>query len=268
MSPTMQHLFSPEGLQALDEAMHRSPLLAFDFDGTLAPIVPHPNQAVLTGDLSRQLARLAERWPTAIVTGRSLADVTPRLGFTPRYIVGNHGAEEAGESLPAEARVALNELRQRIAQYQHALDEAEVHVEDKHHSLALHYRLASDHSRAMLVIQQLLLVLDPRLKQFGGKCVVNVTSARSPDKGDAIFSLVQRSSAGCAVFIGDDVNDEAVFARALPQWLTVRVGRDDPLSLARFVLDDPAEISEVLDRMLSTGPHPARPPPTSPGRSA
>jgi hypothetical protein len=44
--------------------------------------------------------------------------------------------------------------------------------------------------------------------------------------------------------------------------------RNDPQSLARFVLDDPAEISEVLDRMLSTGPHPARPRPTSPGRSA
>src|SRR6476620_2607546 len=40
---SMRHLFSAEGEAALVATMARRPLLAFDFDGTLAPIVPRPD---------------------------------------------------------------------------------------------------------------------------------------------------------------------------------------------------------------------------------
>jgi trehalose 6-phosphate phosphatase len=251
----MQHLLSPPGRQALEAVMQLQPLLAFDFDGTLAPIVPRPEDARVSGVLALQLAQLARLLPTAIVTGRSVADVTPRLGFTPRYIVGNHGAEEVGDAgLPdADApatQLAMDALRQRIASRQRVLDQAEVLVEDKGHSLALHHRMARNQHQAVVAIQEVLLDLDPRLKRFGGKCVVNVVAASAPDKGDAIVSLVARCGAASAVFIGDDVNDEAVFARALPHWLTVRVGRDDPQSRAQFFLDVPIEVGDVVNHML------------------
>lgn len=245
----MQHLFSPPGREALDVVMRLRPLLAFDFDGTLAPIVPRPDDARVSGVLAQQLAQLALQLPTAIVTGRSVADVSPRLGFTPRYIVGNHGAEDHGKHLSPEAQAALDALRQRIAQSQPDLHEAGVLVEDKHQSLALHYRQARSQHQAVLAIQDVLLELDPRLRRFGGKCVVNVMAASSPDKGDAIFSLVERCGAASAVFIGDDVNDEAVFTRAPPHWLTVRVGNDDPMSQAQFFLDAPSEVGDVLALM-------------------
>lgn len=245
----MQHLFSPPGRQALDVVMRLQPLLAFDFDGTLAPIVPRPDDARVSGALAQQLAQLALQLPTAIVTGRSVADVTPRLGFTPRYVVGNHGAEDQGEHVSPEAQAALDALRQRIALHEFLLREAGVLVEDKHQSLALHYRQARSQHQAMLAIEDVLLELDPRLRRFGGKCVVNVVAASSPDKGDAICSLVARCGAASAVFIGDDVNDEAVFTRAPPHWLTVRVGNDDPLSQAQFFLDGPEEVGDVLALM-------------------
>jgi trehalose 6-phosphate phosphatase len=46
------------------------------------------------------------------------------------------------------------------------------------------------------------------------------------------------------------VNDEAVFARAEPNWLTVRIGRDDPLSKAEFFLDSHAEVATLLQLLL------------------
>jgi trehalose 6-phosphate phosphatase len=253
----MRHLFSPEGKQALQAVMQREPLLAFDFDGTLAPIVARPHDARVPANAARLLARIARRRPVAIVTGRRVEDVAARLGFKPHYIVGNHGAEDPGGRLSAGCNAALDGLRRRIAAHAEALRAAGVTVEDKGQSLALHYRLAPSRTAAVATIDALLAELDPALTSFGGKCVANIVPADAPDKGEAVASLVARSGSGSALFIGDDVNDETVFARAEPHWLTVRVGRDDPLSRAQFCLDNHSEVAVLLQKMnalLEAGP--------------
>ena len=93
----MKHLFTTEGEIALQAVMRLRPLLAFDFDGTLAPIVARPDEARVAEAVSRGLAALARDLPVAIITGRSVADVRPRLGFAPHYVIGNHGAEDPVE---------------------------------------------------------------------------------------------------------------------------------------------------------------------------
>lgn len=138
-----------------------------------------------------------------------------------------------------------------VSQWLAQLAHGGVVVEDKRFSLALHYRVAEDKGAALLCIEELLQGIEPALKRFGGKCVVNVMAAGLPDKGDALAELVRRANAGSAVFVGDDVNDEAVFMRAEPHWLTVRIGRDDPLSRAMFFLDSDAELALMLQRMLA-----------------
>lgn len=247
----MRHLFSVDGEQALLEVMRRDPLLAFDFDGTLAPIVSRPEQARVSTTNAELLARLAERRPVGIITGRSVADVTPRLGFEPHYVVGNHGAEDPSGVLRSVDPHALDRFRARIAARDDLLREVGVSVEDKGPSLALHYRLAGDHHVARETIALLLESLDPALTSFGGKCVVNVVPADAPDKGDAVTSLLERSGAASAVFVGDDINDESVFARARSHWLTVRVGRDNPPSFAMYFLDTASEVELLLRKMLA-----------------
>lgn len=245
----MKRLFDRDGRRALEAALRTHPLLAFDFDGTLAPIVDRPDQARVAPGVSERLGRLAQLQPVAVVTGRAVADVARRLGFTPRFIVGNHGAEdpEAGHR-PDLGR--LDRLRAQLAARAGDLHAAGVELEDKRFSLALHYRLAPDRPRAMALIDALLDGLDPALKTFGGKHVVNVVPADAPDKGDAVVALVRRAGCGAAVFVGDDVNDEAVFARAAPGWLTVRVGRGGRGSRAAFFLADHSEVEALLDSML------------------
>ncbi|MES2887652.1 MAG: trehalose-phosphatase [Pseudomonadota bacterium] len=248
----MKHLFTPPGEQALAAVLSLQPLLAFDFDGTLAPIVARPDDAKVSAAVAQQLRQLAVLRPVAIVTGRMVADVRPRLGFEPHYIIGNHGAEDPENPLPPLSGVALDGLRQRILMQGQALQDAGVSVEDKGYSLALHYRLARDRELAQVSIQSVLEGIegDPRLQTFGGKCVMNVVVAGAPDKGDAVLTLVQRTGVQAAVFIGDDLNDEAVFERAPVHWLTVRIGRDDPRSQAKFFLDSHAEVALFLGKML------------------
>lgn len=246
----MRHLFCAAGRRSLRHVMADAPLLAFDFDGTLAPIVDRPDDACVPASLLPLLQALAARCPLAVITGRRVDDVRRRLGFEPRFVVGNHGAEGLRQEVEGALADALNQVRQRLHSAGAALHAAGVEVEDKGLSLALHYRLAPDQSAAQAAIATELTDLPPELARFGGKCVENVVAADAPDKGDAVVELLQRSGCRSVLFVGDDVNDEAVFRRAQPHWLTVRIGRDHPQSRAAFFLDDHREMRALLRLML------------------
>lgn len=245
----MRHLFGPGGLRVLAAFVRDDPLLAFDFDGTLAPIVSHPDRARVSKPVARELERLSLALPVAVISGRRVADVLPRLGFVPRFVVGNHGAEDPGDPASAHWPSRLDGLRERLARAAQRLTGAGVWVEDKGHSLALHFRQAPDAAVATDRINEVLVDLDPSLRCFGGKLVVNVVCAEAPDKADSLAALMARADAHSALFVGDDVNDEVVFARHHRHWLCVRVGRDDPQSQADFFLDRSSEMRALLARI-------------------
>lgn len=254
----MQHLFTPQGDDALREVLRLKPLLAFDFDGTLADIVARPDDARIDGHVSALLATLATRLPLAIVTGRAVADVRPRLGFQPRYLMGNHGAEDETDPDAAALRAgALSELRTLLLKRHEDLSPLGVWIEDKGPSIALHFRNSSMPTRAHALIHEVLAPMSSSLAIFDGKMVVNAMPTGAPDKAAAVHGLVQRGGAGAALFAGDDVNDEPVFAAAPLHWLTVRVGRDEHPSQARFFVDGPEQVALLLERLVAMTGRPA-----------
>ncbi len=246
----MQPLFSPEGESALASVMQRRPLLAFDFDGTLAPIVDRPEEARLPAAWAVLFAELKTLLPVAIVTGRSVVDVAPRLSFEPHYILGNHGAEDPHGTMQAGSVERLDALRHELALSKPRWSALGIELEDKHYSLALHYRLAADQEAARICIEELVAGKPPGLHFFHGKCVMNVAPDDADDKADAVMSLVERVGAGAALFAGDDINDEPVFERVPADWLTVKVGHEGPPSRARFGLSEQADMGQLLRRLL------------------
>ena len=248
----MQHLFSPEGEAALAAVLRLQPLMAFDFDGTLAPIVARPTEARIPQAIVKHLRALAQRLPVAIVSGRAVGDVRQRLGFEPHFVLGSHGAEDDSDPPGTAARAAaLDGLRLALHSHANALAAAGVLVEDKGASVALHFRLARDPDQAQALIAEVLTPARQGLQIFGGKKVVNVMAAGAPDKAAAVRALVARCAARAAFFAGDDVNDEPVFKSAPSHWLTLRIGRDDPASMARFGLVGPQDMPLLLQRVLS-----------------
>jgi trehalose 6-phosphate phosphatase len=245
-------VFSPEGRAALDRVMSaRRPLLAFDFDGTLAPIVPRPDDARLPLPVVWRLTELSKRFEVAIVTGRSLADVKPRLTFEPRHLVGNHGAEDfdggadAGvwaKSLEA-VRVVLRAARPQLAT-------CGVTVEDKGASIALHFRCAPNEAVARAAIDAALRGFDQQLTIGLGKCVVNLIPHGAPDKGDALLAIAERNGADAGLYIGDDENDEPAFAKLDATWVTVRVGPLHTETRATFCLDGPTQMPVLLHYLI------------------
>ena len=107
----MRHLFTPEGESELVALAARRPLLGFDFDGTLAPIVAQPELARVPVATLRRLRQLASRLPLAVISGRSVADLRSRLGFEPTYVVGSHGAEVPHHESPPSWSAALAGVR-------------------------------------------------------------------------------------------------------------------------------------------------------------
>jgi trehalose 6-phosphate phosphatase len=255
----MRHLFSPEGDADLAWVVAREPLLAFDFDGTLAPIVARPSQARVPTTTLRRLHRLTQQLPLAVISGRTVADLRGRLGFEPAHVVGNHGAEDPQHGQRPEWQTVLDGVRERLRLAAAELQRVGVGVEDKGASLALHYRLAPDRAAATALIDRLLDPIEPGLHVFGGKMVVNVVAEAADDKAAALRRLAQRAGARAVLYLGDDVNDESVFAAREPTWLTVRVGADHPESAARYFISGPREVPLLLDRILHLTDAPPEP---------
>jgi trehalose 6-phosphate phosphatase len=228
------------------------PLLAFDFDGTLAPIVPRPEWARVPAALAEVLERLAARFPVAIVTGRKIDDVRHRLGFKPWAIVGCHGAEcDTQPTLNQSFARRLDTARQRLLDNAEELTFAGVGVEDKQQSIALHYRRSANHARALALIHRCMEGLGDELRVYPGKCVVNVVCGDAPDKLHAVRRLQQTSGCESVFFAGDDTNDEPVFAAAEAAWVTVRIGGQAP-SAAHCVLRHQDDLADTLGGLLAS----------------
>lgn len=237
---------SSAGHKILDVFLRERPLLAFDIDGTLAPIVAHPPDARLPATTQAALSRLSQRCSVAIVTGRGLEDARKMLAFAPRYVIGNHGAEGVPGSAQARATF-IAVCRSWRAQLEAPwLDEVGALLEDKLLSLSLHYRHAPDRDVARAAIGQHVAALTPPPRVIEGKCVVNLIAPNAPDKGDAARALLTASGSDRMLYAGDDDTDEAVFALELPNLLGVRVGEHADSAAALF-LRQQSDMSMLLD---------------------
>jgi trehalose 6-phosphate phosphatase len=232
------YALSPEGRAQLDAVVATGALLAFDIDGTLAPIVERPDDARLPDDVQRCLAELARHHDVAIITGRAVADARRMLSFEPRYLIGNHGIEglPGWRSRAEEFEHAVRGWRDTLERSQ-GLRAAGVSVEDKTYSMSLHFRRAADPAAAQRAIGQCVATLQPSPRVIAGKSVVNLLACEAPDKGDALRALIEATRASAVLYVGDDDTDETVFALDLPGVLSVRVEPDGDTAATLFLRD-------------------------------
>lgn len=228
-------------------------LCAFDFDGTLAPIVAQPERAHLSDELMERLVELSKYAPVAIITGRSLGDIRARIGFEADFIVGNHGIE----GLPGwELRAGRHEelCRTWLEKLTAALrEQAPLHsgiwIENKRYSLSMHYRLAPDHKLAENDLIKMIGSLTPQPRVIAGKSLFNLLPEDAMDKGSALEQLIQTTGATSAIYVGDDITDEDVFRLRRSDLLTVRVEADED-SDAQFFVPHRHDVSQLLDDLV------------------
>lgn len=246
-------LGSPYGVGALACLLREPTLLAFDYDGTLAPICADPANACVDAGWSVRLRRIARRWPVAVISGRSIADVASRLGFEARFIAGNHGAESSGSRPPLHVMSRLDTARTALARQRDSLSGEGVVIEDKGMSLAVHYRNASCPESAAQRVSSFLSGLPDELLVSHGKAVFNITVAAAPDKGDALRCAMRSCRVRQVLYVGDDVSDEPAFlaAKASLRSVTVLVGSRNSPTHARFALSTQKRVGGLLRTLVA-----------------
>ncbi|GAB3273223.1 trehalose-phosphatase [Kineosporia babensis] len=240
-------------------AMHPSLLLAFDFDGVLAPIVENPDAA---RPLPRALRHLNELSTlpgvrVALVSGRRLDDLV-RVANPPAraLLVGSHGAEfrdplgdAVVNSAPDEAQAAL--LAKATAELEAiSARHPGTHVEVKPTGVVLHTRRA-ERPAAAAATQEALdgPAALPGVHLTHGKEVVEL-SVVSINKGTALRRLRSITGADAVLFVGDDVTDERGFAvlRAQEGDVSVRVGPGE--TQAQYRVGSPEEVVTMLGLLV------------------
>lgn len=246
------------------EALLRERRLAvlLDYDGTLTPIVTDYRKAFLPDAMRDTLVRLAERSAVAVVSGRDLKDVQKLVGLDSVYYSGSHGFELSGPDdwshIHKDAADFLPDLDQAEQALASRLADVPGHaLERKHFSLAVHYRQVDD-ARVGEVASAVEEVLggNTRLVKGLGKKVFELKPALPWDKGRAVGLLLDTlgmtGDDTIAVFIGDDITDEAAFRELRRPNVSIIVVDDDRATAADYALTDTDDVRRFLDWLAQT----------------
>lgn len=226
-----------------------------DVDGTLIDIADTPEAVTIDATLLGLIARLhrATSGAMALVSGRSLSDLTERLGALHLPMAGQHGLERrdaAGRlwmhAAPPVAKTMIQEsLAPILARHTGLL------LEDKGLTLALHYRRAPHLAAyAQRLLAESAQVAGGALEVQHGKRVVELKPS-GIDKGTAVAEYLAEPPfrERLPVFIGDDLNDEHGFAAVNQRGgVSIKVGKGR--SCARFRLPDVAAVRDWLAAAL------------------
>lgn len=246
-------------------------LIGLDYDGTLAPLVDDPQQAVIHPAIPGLLRDLCSQvHAVAIMTGRparqaltlggleDLAESCPNL-----VVVGQYG----NETWTAMNRRVVSPLPPPgMARFLRDLPavlrrlDIDPWIEEKGLAVALHTRRLPDPTGAYRLLLPVIteLAAEHGLVVEPGRLVVE---ARAPgmDKGVALRQLIEETQPSALIFAGDDLGDIPAFAevraardRGLPTLGICTGSPTEPRIAAEadLILKSPKEMAEFFTRLL------------------
>ncbi|XP_026272691.1 uncharacterized protein LOC113202601 [Frankliniella occidentalis] len=194
--------------------------LLLDYDGTLAPIAPHPDLAILPPETRNVLERLSNMSDVyiAIISGRNVNNVKEMVGINGITYAGNHGLEilhpdgsRFVHPMPIEFEGKVSDL---LKQLQEKVCRDGAWVENKGALLTFHYRETPIEVRPTMVAKAKQLIEDAGFRAGRAHCAIEAKPPVQWNKGRASLYIL-RTAFGVdweervrIIYAGDDVTDE------------------------------------------------------------
>src|ERR1700745_3468442 len=228
-----------------------------DYEGTLPPIVRHPEDAWLSDSMQQTLRSLAARVPVAILSGRDLDDVRGRVLVDGIVYAGSHGFDIAGAGgLRRELGAAyLPVLDAAEKELREELDEIPgAQLERKHFSVAAHYRNVSENDAFKVALAvDAVAARHPELRRIDGKKVHELLPDIDWNKGKAVLWLLETldllRGEVLPIYIGDDRTDEDAFRALERRGVAILVSEQPQVTAASYCLNNPEEVERFLQKI-------------------
>ncbi len=234
-----------------------SRLIFLDYDGTLTPLVKHPEDA----KPSREILEILEKLSTnpenevVLISGRDRNTLETWFGSLNVSLIGEHGAyikkkgnkfweliEHLNSDWKKEIRPILELFTDRIKNS---------FIEEKEFSLAWHYRNVKNEEGASQAkeLMALLTTISANLEigVLKGSKVIEVKNIGT-NKGRAALQYLSGNEAQFILAIGDDETDETLFKVLPPKAYSIKVGISQ--SYSRFNLESPKKVLLLLKKIV------------------
>ena len=240
--------------------------LMTDMDGTISPIVEHPEAAQVTPHSRELLEALhAHLALVAVVSGRGASDLRTRVGLADLVYVGNHGLEtwQDGQVVPVPETATFRPGLEKTLRALEPHLVPGIFIEDKGATVSVHYRQTADPAEVAAMLEPILenLTAQHGLSLFQGRKVFELRPPVPINKGTAFHHLIIQHRLDGALYLGDDVTDADAMrvARQLRNdgtchAVTIGVGAEDAPAVVRenadIMLGSVYDVESFLDWLL------------------
>lgn len=187
----------------------RSTLLAFDFDGTLAPINQDPEAVRLPYAAAALLTEATALIGVvvAVLSGRDADDLASRMKIAGAYLIGSHGLEIRGPGgvvVRDEPKLSV-EVEPSLRA---GIEACGLRLEAKKHAITLHWRGLHSDAIAPIADRFRGWARSAGLDVIEGRCVVEARR-RGTGKEEALRWLCSALGVSRVIYAGDDLTDFA-----------------------------------------------------------
>lgn len=242
----------------------KTPVLFLDYDGTLTPIVPNPDDAIISDEMKSVIKNCATKFTVAAVSGRDMDDLKQKINLDELIYAGSHGFRISGPDGLYHEHEKTIEILPHLDKVEKLLKQKfegiipGVLVERKRYAIAIHYRNASmdDFSEIKNKVNNSIKNTEG-LKVDEGKKILEVKPAIDWNKGKAVFWILEKlgftdREKYIPIYIGDDKTDEDAY-EALAGWgFGIQVGPGSVPSAAYFKLKNVYQVRILLKELAQS----------------
>mmetsp|Transcript_29655 Transcript_29655/g.65637 ORF Transcript_29655/g.65637 Transcript_29655/m.65637 type:complete len:452 (-) Transcript_29655:763-2118(-) len=242
-----------------------------DYDGTLTPIVANPDDAILSPQMRDVVRKIAQHFPTAIISGRGREKVEGFVQLRELYYAGSHGMDIAG---PTDINGgSADSTFQPAVHFKPIIDEVYLElcerlkpipgasVEHNTFCVSAHFRNCPGETWQQVVdTVEAVIAKRTDLRITRGRKVVEIRPKVNWHKGTALNHLLKvlglKSQPDVvAIYIGDDHTDEDAFKalREGHQGFGILVSTKIKDTAACYTVRDPTEVMLFLQRLVLWG---------------